>query len=60
MIVRCQVCEMYFDDEFRLTNCPHHTFPANDGTNHFRHHLDSYLSEFAPNPVNIDTARLKR
>lgn len=60
MIVLCLECQKYFDDEFRMTYCPHHTFPANDGRNHFAHHPESYLSEEAPNPVNIDTARSKK
>lgn len=60
MIVRCQECKVYFDDEFRRTNCPHHTFPVNDGDNHFRHYPEAYLSELAPNPVNIDIQRRRR
>lgn len=60
MIVRCTECMMYFDDEFRRTYCPHHTFPANDGHNHFAHHPGSYLSWKAPNPVDIDTQRRRR
>ncbi len=45
MIVKCPECRWYFDDEFRWTFCPHETFPANDGENHFEHYEDSYLAE---------------
>jgi len=48
MIVKCESCKKFYDDEFRTTTCPHETFPANDGRNHFRHHLESYLSESPP------------
>ena len=48
MIVRCQECEVYFDDEFRSTLCPHAAFPANDGENNFAVHKDAYLSEVPP------------
>lgn len=43
MIVRCDKCNLKFDDEFRTTICPHETFAANDGRNNFKHHEDSYL-----------------
>lgn len=45
MIVKCNNCSMYFDDEFRSTICPHETFPANDGLNNFEIHEDAYLSD---------------
>lgn len=45
MIVQCPTCFALFDDEFRLTICPHDTFAANDGQNNFAHHPESYLSE---------------
>lgn len=48
MIVQCALCSPYFDDEFRWTICPHETFLANNGSNSFAHHPESYLSEFAP------------
>jgi hypothetical protein len=41
MIIQCQKCKMFFDDEFRTTICPHDTFPANDGNNSFAHHPES-------------------
>ena len=48
MIVQCDSCKRYFDNEFRLTYCPHDTFAANDGKNNFAHHPESYLSSEAP------------
>ena len=45
MIAQCDSCKRYFDNEFRLTYCPHGTFAANDGNNNFVHHPESYLSE---------------
>ncbi len=44
MIVKCNTCRKYFDDEFRMTYCPHDTFAANDGNNNFWHHPESHLS----------------
>lgn len=38
MIVTCEVCKKFYDDEFRDTQCPHDTFSANDGHNNFKHH----------------------
>lgn len=51
MIVKCKKCQMYFDDEFRLTVCPHRTFMANDGRNNFEHHPYSYLSNINPDDL---------
>ena len=48
MIVQCTKCKKFFEDMFRSTICPHDTFPANDGTNHFYHHPEAYLSELDP------------
>jgi hypothetical protein len=45
MIVQCQKCLKYFDDEFRNTDCHHDTFGANDGLNNFKHYPESYLSD---------------
>ena len=45
MIVRCEQCLWYFDDEFRSTLCPHAAFPANDGQNNFEVHNDAYLEQ---------------
>jgi hypothetical protein len=45
MIVQCSKCNMYFDDEFRMTFCSHVAFLANDGKNNFKRHDDSYLSK---------------
>lgn len=45
MIVQCDKCSKYFDDEFRLTFCPHNAFAANDGKNNFKVYSDSYLSD---------------
>jgi len=44
MIVQCESCWQYFDDEFRLTLCPHATFLVNNGHNLFAHYPESYLS----------------
>lgn len=43
MIVQCGKCNLYLDDEFRTTVCPHKAFNANDGANHFRVVEESYL-----------------
>lgn len=48
MIVKCEMCPMYFDDEFRTTVCPHSAFPANDGRNNFKVYEDSYLDSQPP------------
>lgn len=53
MVVRCLICKVWFDDEFRSTICLHDTFPANDGQNNFEFHEDSYLSETEP-PTDRD------
>ena len=42
MIIQCNKCKMYYDDQFRLTICPHNTFSANDGWNYFRHYPESW------------------
>lgn len=41
MKVYCAKCDTNYDDEFRSTVCPHMTFPANDGSNAFRHEMES-------------------
>lgn len=48
MIVLCEKCKKRFDDEFRLTFCPHDTFAANDGENNHRHYPESYLENGVP------------
>ena len=48
MIRKCDTCPMYYDDEYRLTYCPHDAFAANDGKNNFAVHEDAYLSAEAP------------
>lgn len=48
MIVRCDKCEKYFNDVYRFTFCPHKTFLANDGTNHFDYYDESYISKNPP------------
>ena len=51
MIVTCGTCKTRYDDEFRLTFCPHETFEANDGRNNFAHHPESHIShesEYCP------------
>lgn len=48
MIVKCEKCLMWFEDQFRSTVCPHAAFPANDGENNFIVHNDAYLEEVPP------------
>lgn len=48
MIVQCEKCEIYFEDEYRSTICPHNAFPANDGKNNFTVHEDAYRSVNPP------------
>lgn len=50
MVVKCERCGARYDDEFRLTYCPHGTFAANDGANNFRHYTESFRS----NPMQAD------
>lgn len=61
MIVHCNQCTMWFDDEFRSTLCPHAAFPANDGNNNFQVHEDAYLSKDPPFNVGdlVDWNRLE-
>lgn len=54
MIVRCEDCLLYYEDEHRSTICPHAAFPANDGRNNFVTHNDAYLSETPPNADEKD------
>jgi hypothetical protein len=44
VIVLCPTCLVQYDDQFRLTLCPHPTFAANDGHNNHKHHPKAYLS----------------
>lgn len=44
MIVICKKCNSQYDDEFRLTTCPHNAFPANDGKNNFKIHDESPIT----------------
>lgn len=57
MIIYCPNCPMKFDDEYRSTICPHHTFPANDGRNNFAHHPEALLTEKKMPEVLLDMAR---
>lgn len=43
MITECSECGVRYDDQFRLTICPHNTFAANDGLNNFKHHPESFI-----------------
>lgn len=45
MVVECEKCKLFYDDEFRITTCPHDTFLANDGENNFKHYPESYLEK---------------
>lgn len=51
MIVQCEKCKKYLDDEFRTTVCPHEAFRANDGANRFAYHHESYLSAKSPSEI---------
>jgi hypothetical protein len=48
MVVHCALCTQWYDDEYRVTFCPHDTFLANDGTNRFAHHPRAYLAKVPP------------
>ncbi len=48
MIVQCESCQKWFEDESRTYICPHPAFPANDGKNNFTVDEDAYLSEVEP------------
>ena len=66
MIIQCEKCIMYYDDQFRLTICPHNTFNANDGQNNFRHYPESWHHVQMPSeneakiyPEFLDANRIK-
>jgi hypothetical protein len=48
MIIQCDKCQKYYDDEFRDTSCPHDTFLANDGQNNFKHYVGAWLAYHMP------------
>lgn len=48
MIVQCEKCNLWYDDEFRLCVCPHRAFPANDGHNNFAVRENAWLSSLPP------------
>lgn len=48
MIVKCERCFKYFEDEYRSYVCPHIAFLANDGFNNFKAHTDSHLDDNPP------------
>lgn len=48
MILQCDACQRWYDDEFRRTYCPHTTFPANDGNNNFQEYPRAYLADVPP------------
>lgn len=48
MIIKCPLCGMHFEDDYRTWVCPHDTFAANDGKNNFAHHPEAYLSKDPP------------
>lgn len=48
MIVQCEKCQRFYDDEFRTTDCNHRPFWANDGMNNFEFYPESYYSDVAP------------
>lgn len=48
MIIKCSNCPKFYDDQFRLTICPHNTFSANDGWNNFGYYPASWLADYEP------------
>ncbi len=48
MIIKCLYCNKYFDDQFRLWQCPHNTFMANDGQNNFKFYPEAWLADHSP------------
>jgi hypothetical protein len=48
MIVQCDTCKKYFEDEYRSTLCPHVAFLANDGNNNFSINDDAYIGDLHP------------
>ena len=61
MIVKCQKCNRYFDDEFRTTICPHNAFSANDGNNNFEVHQFDMIDEGLSDHIMLVTdLRLKK
>lgn len=60
MIIQCERCLMYFDDVYRSTICTHDTFLANDGSNNFAHHPESYLSNSKPANVASVTINARK
>lgn len=48
MIVKCDQCAKFYDDQFRNTDCPHDTFLANDGQNNFKYYPESWLALHMP------------
>ncbi len=53
MIVQCVKCDVWFEDVYRDTVCPHEAFPANDGQNNFAVHDDAYLDKDKPSQERI-------
>jgi|HubBroStandDraft_2_1064218.scaffolds.fasta_scaffold357458_2 hypothetical protein len=61
MIVQCDKCKMYYDDQFGLTLCDpatgcHQTFAANDGQNNFKHYPESWFGAHPPERIIKYTA----
>lgn len=52
MIVQCVKCSKYYDDEWRITSCPHYAFLANQGDNTFRRNDSAYLDDAPPPDEN--------
>lgn len=48
MIVKCESCNKYYDDQFRNTGCPHDTFMTNDGQNQFAKYDWDWLADYEP------------
>lgn len=53
MIVQCKKCNMWFEDVYRDTICPHLAFYANDGHNNFAIHFNAYLDSTPPDKSRI-------
>jgi hypothetical protein len=49
MIIKCLKCNQYYDDEFRVLDCSHVVFLANDGQNNFKYYHGAWLADHPPN-----------
>jgi hypothetical protein len=59
MIIKCRKCDLWFEDVYRSTACPHRAFLANDGRNNFSVHEDAYRDKAQPPADRIFEAHRK-